>query len=39
MAQATPDGDTTRSSSQNTQQSDTDRSTDFSAFEGTRPVA
>lgn len=39
MAQATPDGDTTRSSSQNLKQSDTDRSTDFSAFEGTRPVA
>ncbi|WP_322054659.1 phosphotransferase family protein [Paraburkholderia bannensis] len=43
MAQATPDGDTTRSSnqnhSQNPKQSDADRSNDFSAFEGTRPVA
>ncbi|POR55620.1 aminoglycoside phosphotransferase (APT) family kinase protein [Paraburkholderia eburnea] len=39
MAQATPDGDTTRSSSDNKNKSDADRSTDFSAFEGTRPVA
>ncbi len=39
MAQATPDGDTTRSSSENKNKSDADRSTDFSAFEGTRPVA
>ncbi|MBN3857381.1 phosphotransferase [Paraburkholderia sp. Ac-20340] len=37
MAQATPDGD--KHGENNGNQRDADRSTDFSAFEGTRPVA